>query len=178
MNHLFRFAWLLLTSPFRGRGGIFAPVRTYMRVWPTDLDPLLHMNNGVYLSLMDLGRIDLLARSGSWQRIRRAGIYPVVVSEAIRFRKSLTPFQKFYIRTHLVGWDERYFFLRQKFIVPSYDGEELYASAVIKGRFLKKGGVKVSPDELFAAAEIQAPERPAHDTIQNLLSDLDEHLRQ
>lgn len=178
MNHLFRFAWLLLTAPFRARGDMFASVRTYMRVWPTDLDPLLHMNNGVYLSLMDLGRIDLMLRSGSWRKIRRAGIYPVVVSEAIRFRRSLTPFQKFYIRTHLVGWDERYFFLRQKFIVPSGKGEELYASAVIKGRFLKKGGVKISPAELFATAGISAPERSPNDHVLKLLTDLDETLRQ
>ncbi len=173
MNHLFRFAWLLLTAPFRARTEMTLPSKLYMRVWPTDLDMLMHMNNGVYLSLLDLGRIDLLARSGSWSKIRKRGIYPVVVSEAIRFRKSLNLFQKFYIQTHLIGWDERYFFLRQKFMV----GEDVYASAIIKGRFLKGRGEKVSTEELFREAGVTV-QKPAREKIEDLLSNLDEELRQ
>ncbi len=46
------------------------------RVLPTDLDVLGHMNNGVYLSIMDLGRMDLLQRSGIWSRLFGAGIFP------------------------------------------------------------------------------------------------------
>ena len=34
--------------------------RIRLRVLPTDLDVLGHMNNGVYLSIFDLGRFDLL----------------------------------------------------------------------------------------------------------------------
>lgn len=174
MNHLFRLVWLLLTAPFRGRVPITGPSKYYMRVWPTDLDPLMHMNNGVYFSLMDLGRIDMLARSGAWSKIRKQGIYPVVISEAIRFRKSLTPFQKFYIETLIVAWDERHFYLRQKY----YAGQnEVYASAVIKGRFLKGKGEKVTTEEMFAVAGV-APQLPAPDKISKLITELDEELRQ
>lgn len=175
MNHLFRFAWLLLTVPFRERlRDMLSVSRVYMRVWPTDLDMLMHMNNGVYFSLMDLGRIDLMARSGAWARIRKAGIYPVVVSEAMRFKKSLTLFQRFQIQTHLVAWDERYFYLRQKYIVGEH---EVYASAIIKGRFLKGKGEKVSTEELFAVAQVTPGSSGAH-RIQELISALDEELRQ
>ena len=175
MNHLFRFAWLLLTAPFRGRSELLGPTKLHMRVWPTDLDPLMHMNNGIYFSLMDLGRIDMLARSGSWAKIRKAGIYPVVVSEAMRFRKSLMPFQKFYIQTQLIAWDERYFYLRQKYIAGK--NEEVYASAVIKGRFLKGKGEKVSSEQLFKEAGV-TPSAPAFDKVTELISTLDEELRQ
>ncbi len=37
-----------------------------LRVWPNDLDVNLHMNNGRYLTVMDLGRMDLLVRAGLW----------------------------------------------------------------------------------------------------------------
>ena len=33
-----------------------------MRVWPNDLDTNAHMNNGRYLTLMDLGRFDLMTQ--------------------------------------------------------------------------------------------------------------------
>ena len=35
-----------------------------MRVWPNDLDTNAHMNNGRYLTLMDLGRFDLMTQCG------------------------------------------------------------------------------------------------------------------
>lgn len=35
-----------------------------MRTWPGDLDINFHMNNGRYLTLMDLGRFNLTIRSG------------------------------------------------------------------------------------------------------------------
>jgi len=48
--------------------------RMTFRVVPTDLDVLGHMNNGVYFSLMDLGRIDLMIRTGAWKRLTALGI--------------------------------------------------------------------------------------------------------
>ena len=51
-----------------GRGGrplsIWDTAVTAFRVAPTDLDVLGHMNNGRYASLFDLGRFDLLVRTG------------------------------------------------------------------------------------------------------------------
>lgn len=128
--------------------------KLHLRVWPTDLDPLMHMNNGVYLSLMDLGRIDLMLKAGAFHKIRKAGIYPVIASEAIRFRKSLTVFQSFTIHTRIATWDDRYYYLFQHFMV----GDSIYASALVKGRFLNKSGGKVSPQELNSLMNIhEAP---------------------
>ena len=59
-----------------------------LRVLPTDIDIALHVNNGMYLSLMDLGRFDLMVRSGVWTRMRRRGWGPVVAAETIAFRPS------------------------------------------------------------------------------------------
>ena len=39
------------------------------RAWPTDLDPSLHVNNGRYLALMDLGRLDLMVGAGLWRHL-------------------------------------------------------------------------------------------------------------
>lgn len=144
MNHLFRLFFLLLTAPFAKKMDFDSQSITKMRVWPTDLDPLMHMNNGVYLSLLDLGRIDFMIKTGGLKKVNKKGMYPVVASEAIKFKRSLKPFQKFEIRTKLAGWDEKFVFLEQSF----WSKDQLYATALIKGKFLKKSGGKVDTKEL------------------------------
>ena len=134
------------------------PVDTHFRVLPNDLDALLHVNNGVYLTLMDLGRIDLLLRSGVYHAIRKKGWYPVLAAETIRFKRSLTLFQKFTIRTCVIGWDERSIYLEQQFV----SNGKLVAKAVVDARFLKKKGGSVTPAELMAYLNIDQslPELP------------------
>ena len=50
-------AWI---SRFGKRIGHYDVAYTRFRVLPTDLDILRHMNNGVYLSIFDVGRFDML----------------------------------------------------------------------------------------------------------------------
>ena len=121
-----------------------------LRVMPTDLDVLGHMNNGVYLSIMDLGRMDLMVRSGAWKRLRSLGMYPVMANETISFRKSLQPWQRFDLETRIVGIDERAVYCEQRFVV---DGE-IFAKGFIRGRFLKRSGGVVSIAELSDAIGI------------------------
>src|SRR6187402_4009987 len=81
--------------------------RMRLRVLPTDLDVLGHMNNGVYFSIMDLGRMDLMIRAGSWAKLKQHGFYPVASNETITFRKSLQPWQRFTLETRIVGYDDK-----------------------------------------------------------------------
>lgn len=139
MNLFGRIFWLFLTYGFRSKASFFSETSLSFRVWPSDLDTNLHMNNGVYLSIMDLARTDLVLRSGLMKVIKKKGWYPVVASQTIRYRRSLDPFRRFSVRTKLVGWDERFFYIQQSFML----GKEVAALAVVKGRFLhaKEGGV-------------------------------------
>ena len=70
-------------------------LRVRRRVWPGDLDELWHVNNGVYLSMLDLARYELLKRSGVWGRMQQARLYPVVAAQTIAYRKSLRLGQRF-----------------------------------------------------------------------------------
>ncbi len=130
-----------------------------LTVLPTDLDVLGHMNNGVYLSIMDLGRQDLMQRSGALDKLFAAGFYPVAASETISFRKSLQPFQRFALETKIVGYDAKAVYVEQRFVA----GGELYAKAFVRARFLRKGGGTVALDELAAVtgadpSEVVLPE--------------------
>lgn len=161
MNLVLRLLWRMATARFRPRCDFLGPCRTRFRVWPTDLDVLRHVNNGVYLSLMDLGRVDLLVRSGLLARFNARGWYPVVAAETIQFRRSLTLFQSFVIETRVLGWDDRSIFLEQRFARADTDGETI-ALGVIRGRFLAKGGGPVATSELMSLAghDEASPEIP------------------
>lgn len=68
MKLFLRLVWLILTQRWRSRCNILEPVDTRLRVYPNDLDVLLHVNNGVYLTYADLGRTDLMLRSGTLKK--------------------------------------------------------------------------------------------------------------
>ncbi|MEO8260952.1 MAG: acyl-CoA thioesterase [Pseudolysinimonas sp.] len=103
------------------------------RVWPTDIDELRHMNNSVYLGLLDHARLDLLLRSGAWAAIRAAGIYPVVTTQTISYRKSLELGDRYEIETRIAGYDERQVYIEQRFVRAG----EVTAVAYVAGRFLR-----------------------------------------
>ena len=120
-----------------------------MRVWPHDLDLNMHMNNGRYLTLMDLGRADLLARAGLLSVVLRQKWMPVVAGVTIRFRRSLAPFDRFTLRTRLVGWDARWLYLEQRFL----RGDEVIAVAAVRAAIKRRGGT-VPVEEVIAASGV------------------------
>ena len=167
MNRLVRLlvVWLRARR-HRGPGTPLDEWRTPLRVMPNDLDLLRHMNNGSYLTLMDIGRVDMLVRTGAQREISRRRWYPVVVGESIRFRRSLELWDRFVIVTRVVGWDERVFFLEQRFErapsagSPATAAPEVVAEAWVAARFIARaGGTVASPDvaDAFAVAAVSPP---------------------
>lgn len=115
MNLLFRLMKVLLGTLRRLPLDLLGESIVEFRVWPNDLDVNLHMNNGRYLTLMDLGRFDLIFRMGMLRHVIRHSWRPVAASATIQFHRSLRPFQKFRIRTSLVCWDEKWIYFQQRF---------------------------------------------------------------
>jgi len=151
---------VLIAARFRPATAPLDETDVAFRVWVNDIDPLLHMNNGRYLTLMDLGRADAILRNGIRRALRAHGWYSVVASETIRFRQSLDSFARYEMRTRLLGWDERSFFFRQAFV----RGGREYASALVRIRILKKGGGAVDAAEVAAAIlpGVEPPELPRY----------------
>lgn len=146
MNLFLRILWIMLFARFCPACPVLGPCRTSSRVWPTDLDILGHMNNGVYLSLFDLGRLDMMTRSGAVRKLKTKGWYPVVASETIQFSKSLTLFKSFEIVTRVLGWDDKAFFVLQQFETRGVT----VVTGLIRARFLKRSGGIARPDEVLA----------------------------
>jgi acyl-CoA thioesterase FadM len=153
MNLFIRLFLLLFTVKQRSAAPPLGPCVTTFRVWPNDLDVLLHMNNGRYFSILDLARVDLMARSGLWPKLKLAGWYPVVVHESMTFRRSLKVFDRYSVRTTVIGWDEKHMVMEQAFHL----GEVEVALAIVKARFLKRTGGSVPTAELLRMAEVTTP---------------------
>ncbi|GAA1176410.1 thioesterase family protein [Ornithinimicrobium humiphilum] len=140
--------------------GILDPSVTTMRVRPGDLDIYLHVNNGVYLQMMDVARTNYIADLGGFPAMKERGWYPVVAAQTVTYRRSLTLGQRFDIITRVVGWDERVIYLEQVFT----RGEELCARGLVAGRFLTRGSGERVPAPVVAEVlghGIPAPELPA-----------------
>jgi acyl-CoA thioesterase FadM len=116
MNLFFRLLKVLILYILRGprRSPLLGDLLLRFRVWPNDLDTNGHMNNGRYLTLLDLGRLDLLLRIGAVRPALRNRWYPVLAGCQVRFRRPLNLFQTFEIVTRIVGWDDKWVFLEQK----------------------------------------------------------------
>ncbi|MDN3497148.1 acyl-CoA thioesterase [Planococcus sp. APC 4015] len=151
MNVIWRTLWTIWRARrLLRRDGALDPTtvgRVTVRTLPTDIDLLGHMNNGRYGSLFDLGRFDLLIRTGLWDLLSEQRWYAVVASETVTFRKSLELWQVFTVESRLVGHDDKSTYLMHRAVV---DGE-VYAEMIVRARFLRRSGGVVPLEELFAA---------------------------
>ncbi len=115
MNLFFRFFTIIIESFFRKRLHPLSESVLHLRVLPNDCDLNIHMNNGRFLSIMDLGRLDLLIRTDLAAALLKHRWQPLVGSVNIRYKLSLLPFQKYRLHTKVIGWDEKWFYIEQRF---------------------------------------------------------------
>ncbi|MGO1317847.1 MAG: acyl-CoA thioesterase [Cellulomonadaceae bacterium] len=139
--------------------GVLDPSRTRLRVHPGDLDLYRHVNNGVYLQMMDVGRANFLADLGAYAALSRLGWYPVVAASTMTYRRSLTLGQRVDLVTRVLGWDPRVVYLEQTF----WRGEEQVARGLVAGRFLARSGERIAATDVVArlGAAAPSPELPA-----------------
>jgi acyl-CoA thioesterase FadM len=111
-----RFARIALSLIGKPRVDLLATTRVSIRIWPNDLDTNLHVNNGRYLTLADLGRMDWFLRTGVYTAAKRQRAFPVVGDAIAKYRRELKLFEKVQIESQLVGWSGRWGFLEHRFI--------------------------------------------------------------
>ena len=116
MNLYFRLVYAIISGLLADRLNHREQLHSSYRVWPHDLDAFGHMNNGRYLQIMDVARTEWMSRVGvvscMWQNRWSA----VLGGGCIRFHSSLKPFQRYQVRTRLLSWDARWWFLEHAFL--------------------------------------------------------------
>ncbi|MEC8066963.1 MAG: thioesterase family protein [Pseudomonadota bacterium] len=147
MNLYFRMLRILfMLWRDRARQDPYQPTTANFRVWPLDMDINIHMNNARYLSIMDLGRIYHMGKAGLLRQVFKHKWMPVVAKIDIRYIRAIGPFEKFTLKTEMTGHDDKYFHMKQTFMVNNRE----VAVANLKGLFLDKKGRKLPSDVVLS----------------------------
>ncbi|NVM86728.1 acyl-CoA thioesterase FadM [Variovorax sp. SG517] len=146
MNLIFRMLWVWWLSRRRERLPVgVAESRLRLMTLPTDLDINLHMNNGRYMTIADLSRLDLFIRTGLVGVMRKERWAPIITEHTMVYKKSLKLFQRYEAVMQLTHWDERHFHMSHQFLVD----ERVVAEGTSKGVILGREGV-VAPEAVLA----------------------------
>ena len=150
MNLIFRMLWVIVRSLFMERmdkGNYKSSLA--LRVLPNDIDINLHMNNGRYLTICDLNRVDWFARSGLLKAMFKRGWIPVIAEHTMTYKKPLDIFQRYVVKLEVMSWDEKYFYMTHTFV----SGDRVVAEGTSKGCVYERGVGVVSSERAFAAVE-------------------------
>jgi YbgC/YbaW family acyl-CoA thioester hydrolase len=134
------------------------PSTSRTRVGLGDLDVYRHVNNAVYLNMMDTARNNLLADCGAMKPLLERGWYPVVAASTVKYKKSLTLWQPVEITSRVLGWDPRVFYLEQVIATRG----QLAARGIVAARFLASGGHRIPATAVVALLDgpAESPEIP------------------
>ncbi|XP_034038692.1 protein THEM6 [Thalassophryne amazonica] len=153
--YFLRVAHVFLQAWFQPRiCDILAEQSIECKVLPNDLDYMGHMNNSRYLRECDFARFHHYVRSGIFMASHKLGAKMVVGASTIRYRRSLAFREAFEIRTKVLGWDDKAFYLEQRFVSKT-DG---FVSAIM---LCRQNVVRSSPDNIIESVckeKVECPE--------------------
>jgi len=155
MNLYLRFLWLLITSRLKPPAMVPDITRLEFRVLPSDLDANLHMNNGRYATIMDLGRINLLQRVGLFRHVLSNKWMPIISDLQLEFLRPMKLFQKYSLETRLACWDDKWVYIEQVF----NSNNKVIARGLVKAQ-IRRGREAVPVAEMLQLINYQG-ESPA-----------------
>ncbi|MEM1143259.1 MAG: thioesterase family protein [Pseudomonadota bacterium] len=160
---------LLLTLIFGVRRERLAPHQesnSSFRVLPHDIDVFGHMNNGRYLQIMDVARVQWMLQAGVLRAMRVSRWGATLGGNLIRYRHALKLFRRYVVRTRLVHWNERWFFFEHAFI----DGDGRTVATGLSRAALRDRQGWVSTDVVVGAVAPGACTPPMPDAVTRWLA--------
>jgi YbgC/YbaW family acyl-CoA thioester hydrolase len=127
-----------------------------VRMMPNDLDINMHVNNGRYLTLCDLARVDFFVRSGIAALMLKHKWSPIIAEHTMTYLRPIKVFTKIDIHMEITHFDEKYFYCSHHF----YKGDKLMAQGTSKALVISKSGSLTPQYTLDAVAEYQAKKHP------------------
>jgi acyl-CoA thioesterase FadM len=137
LNLYLRLIWTLLRSRQLPRLQLGQTLERSLRVMPNDIDINGHMNNGRYLTIIDLMLVEYFVRTGFAGVMLKKGWRPMSGGSLITYRRGLKPLQNYTLRFRLDACDTHWNFMRFEFV----DGERLCAAGYMKGAAVSKQGL-------------------------------------
>lgn len=136
-----------------------------LRVLPNDLDINGHMNNGRYLTLIDLMLVEYFVRTGFARVMLRKGWRPMSGGAIISYRRGLNPFQTYQLRFRLDASDAHWNYMRFEFV---RDGR-VHAAGYMKGAAVAQSGL-VPNTESYAAMNLAPLAKPLPPAVEHWLA--------
>ena len=161
MNLWLRLVRVWLTARRGRRLDPREPSVIQIRVWPHDLDLWGHVNGGRYVTLSDLGRLDLFIRSGLMRAALKKGWVLPMGAVSVQFRRPLRLFQVCELHTRGVGWDDKWGYVSTSFV---RQGREV-ASLIMRGTTKDRNGQIVPSAEVLAAIGFAGESMPVPDAL-------------
>ena len=167
MNLYIRLLIVIIRSFYKDRiKDILSGCELKFYVLPNDLDLNGHMNNGRYLTIMDLARMDLVLRTGLLKKMMEAKSIPVLSGAKMRYRIPLMPFQPYKLITRVICWDDKWVYMEQRFVIASGSKEGATAAiGLLKGSFYDRVNKETVPSsDLLKAIDLtdDSPEFPEY----------------
>jgi acyl-CoA thioesterase FadM len=152
VNLYFRLLWTLLRAWRLPKLVIGATLQREFRVMPNDLDINLHMNNGRYLTLIDLMLLEYFVRVGFMKALLKNSWRPMAGGSFITYRRGLEPFQIYTVRYRVDACDDNWNYMRFEFL----NKDKVCAAGYMKGAVVGRKGL-VSNAQSYAALGVSVP---------------------
>lgn len=123
---------------------------------PWDIDLWMELNNGRTLTLFDLGRVPMFRRLGVVHLLRERGWGAVIAGASVRYRRRVLAFERIEMRSRLVCWDDRFFYMEQSMWKKNGDCAN---HVLLRSAITGPEGI-VPPGEAMKALGPDAPDAP------------------
>ncbi len=135
--------WKFRRAP---RLGLFDTHVSHHMCLPQDIDPWMELNNGRTLTLYDLGRLPMGKRLGFDMLGKEKGWGLTVAGNSTRYRRRVRLFDRFEMRSRILGWDARFLYMDQTM----WRGGDCTSQMLLRSAVASKSGI-VPPAEVMRA---------------------------
>lgn len=169
MNLFLRRLWVYLRAHFSSKSGhLTDPYSLNFRVWITDQDMFLHMTNSRYLSFSDLGRLNMLMRSGIWRTLNAQNWDLEVRGQTRTISRMLKSPQTFEMACQIEGWTDDLLAICHRF----QRGDKVHAEVKTLMQICDRDGNVVPVQSLLDQFQISTPSPKLTDGFSELLDSL------
>jgi acyl-CoA thioesterase FadM len=149
MNLYLRLIWTLLRSRRLPRLQVGDTLERVLRVLPSDIDINGHMNNGRYLTVIDLMLVEYFVRTGFAGVMLKLGWRPMSGGSFVTYRRGLKPLQRYTLRFRLDACDDNWNYMRFEFSADN----RVCAAGYMKGAAVGRGRLVANADSYAALGQ-------------------------
>jgi YbgC/YbaW family acyl-CoA thioester hydrolase len=110
-------------------------IKRNFRVGVFDIDFNMHINNARYMVFMERARWDHPIQTDTWDAMLKEKLNFIIAGIEMGYIREIRFGKKFEIQTQYLGWDDKYVYMEQRFVV----GDKIHAYGMVKAVFLQRG---------------------------------------